>query len=477
MCVPWSNFSHPAASMGWDQYVHNDQQCAMTDIDTFRTPCATAQLQGATSFCSLSGVAGRLMFGGSLDLGGGPKDCNGSPSTTGDLALVKWSPQGSGIAFETGVSNAYAQATSPYPCNVDGWQPTLSDWAECMSFNNSPALNVSPYYTVTNGGSVDMGAMSDEFCALAGVTGRFDGSGESVSIAGGALGSGHYGNWVLSASDSKVGATALCVYYPSPNGRTFGVFRPSRGEWYTSHNNHTTVISDNFSAGWGRPGDLPVAGDWDGDGRSGVGVFRPGTGEWFFSNSENPVGALAWSIGPTQSWGAPGDFPIAGDWDGDGTITIGRFRPSTGEWFFSNSITNPQTDIQSPPWVGQPGDMPVAGDWDGDGRYGVGVFRPRNGQWYFSNSLSPATTAIGPKPGAPPPPWGQDGDLPIAGDWFGDRKPTIGVFRPSSGEWFFSNELAVPQTDIYLPGPWGVPGDYPIAAASSRLGWVSRWQL
>ena len=37
--------------------------------------------------------------------------------------------------------------------------------------------------------------------------------------------------------------------------------------------------------GWGLPGDLPVAGDWNGDGNDEVGVFR--NGAWFLDYNGN----------------------------------------------------------------------------------------------------------------------------------------------------------------------------------------------
>jgi len=54
---------------------------------------------------------------------------------------------------------------------------------------------------------------------------------------------------------------------------------------------------------WGVTGDLPVAGDYDGDGKSDSAVFRPSTGVWwiFQSSTATPLGV---------QWGASGDVPI-----------------------------------------------------------------------------------------------------------------------------------------------------------------------
>jgi hypothetical protein len=35
----------------------------------------------------------------------------------------------------------------------------------------------------------------------------------------------------------------------------------------------------------------------------------------------------------TFVYGSPGDIPFAGDWNGNGTDTVAVFRPSTGNWY------------------------------------------------------------------------------------------------------------------------------------------------
>ena len=126
------------------------------------------------------------------------------------------------------------------------------------------------------------------------------------------------------------------------------------------------------------PGDVPVVGDWNGDGRAKVGLFRQG---FFWILDYNGDGVFQQGIDKTYAvGGVAGDVPVVGDWNGSGTTKIGLFR----EGFFWILDTNGDGIIDN---VNQPGgdqafafggiadDVPVVGDWNADGRSKVGVFR------------------------------------------------------------------------------------------------------
>lgn len=194
-------------------------------------------------------------------------------------------------------------------------------------------------------------------------------------------------------------------------------------------------------------GDIAVAGDTNGDGIDTVSTFNSGV--WKISNFNVIVsGYGAGAI--TANFGLAGDLPVVGDWDGDGIETLGVYRPSAGQFFLSNSISNPQINFQLTFGIAE--DLPIAGDWDGDGIDSVGVFRPSAGQFFLTNDNIAApnidVTAF----------FGTNGDLPVGGDWDGNGIDSIGVWRPSTLEFFLSNNNSA-IADQFV---FGAAGDRPV---------------
>ena len=99
---------------------------------------------------------------------------------------------------------------------------------------------------------------------------------------------------------------------------------------------------------FGEPGDIPVVGDWDGDGRDGIGVVRGTT--WLLRNTP--------TAGPpdhTFEFGDADAIPVVGDWDGDGIVSPGRF--ADGVWKVTNRLTSTDPDLTFE--FGQAGDEPL----------------------------------------------------------------------------------------------------------------------
>jgi hypothetical protein len=155
------------------------------------------------------------------------------------------------------------------------------------------------------------------------------------------------------------------------------------GIWHLDSNGNRIYDAEDITATFGVSSDLPVVGDWIGDGQAKIGVFQPSTGTWYLDNSGNG----AFDAGDVSSYfGGSIDLPVAGDWDGDGKTNVGVFRSSTGTWYLDYNGNGGwgAGDVSS--YFGGSIDLPVAGDWNGDGAANIGVFRSSTGTWYLDNS-------------------------------------------------------------------------------------------
>jgi hypothetical protein len=210
-------------------------------------------------------------------------------------------------------------------------------------------------------------------------------------------------------------------------------------------NSNSTGVAD-IALGYGDPGDIPLAGNWDGVGGDSIGVYRPSTSTFYLRNSNSSGYADVSFV-----YGNPGDIPLVGNWDGVGGDSIGVYRPSTSTFYLRNSNSSGFADVSLT--YGNPGDMPLAGDWDGDHRDTVGVYRPSTGTFFLSN-FNPT--------GVPDQMvrFGNLGDVPLVGDWNGDGLDTIGVSRGTS---FFLRSSTDTSGVADLAFSFGDPGDAPVA--------------
>jgi hypothetical protein len=227
---------------------------------------------------------------------------------------------------------------------------------------------------------------------------------------------------------------------PSASGSdTIGVFRPGNGHVYLKNTN-TSGFAD-ITLNYGLPGDYPVAGDWDGNGTDTIGVYRNGV---FYLRNSNTVGFAEIAF----AFGALGDQPVAGDWNGDGIVTVGVYSNGVFSLRNNNSAGAPDVTFS----LGNPGDVAIAGDWNGDGLDTTGVFRPGNGALYLKNTNTSGFADIAFN-------YGVSGDKPVTGDWDNDGIDTIGIYR--NGSFYLRNSNTAGFADLIFA--LGNPGDMPIA--------------
>ncbi len=97
---------------------------------------------------------------------------------------------------------------------------------------------------------------------------------------------------------------------------------------------------------------VPVAGDWNGDGTSGIGTYTESTGTW--SLRETP------DAGParfTFVHGGSGHYPVTGDWDANGIETVGLKVMAGTTWLLTNSFASPATSFSFD--FGNANDLPL----------------------------------------------------------------------------------------------------------------------
>jgi hypothetical protein len=111
---------------------------------------------------------------------------------------------------------------------------------------------------------------------------------------------------------------------------------------------------------------LPVVGDWNGTGQGQIGVFLPRKGSWYLDSNGNGSLDRCRVDSCLGRFGMRGDLPAVGDWDAMGKVRIGVFRPRTGEWFLdmngNGKFDGCRVDACLGPF-GQAGDLPIAGKW------------------------------------------------------------------------------------------------------------------
>jgi len=215
---------------------------------------------------------------------------------------------------------------------------------------------------------------------------------------------------------------------------------------------------------YGDPGDIPLFGDWDGDGFDTPGMWRqgPGGGFAYLTNTLPPDGGSA-NAEFDFFFGDPGDEVFSGDWNGDGIDTLGINRG--GHIFLTD--TNGSGGLPVPTdydfWFGDPGDRAFGGDGDGNGKDAVFVYRGTTGLVYWTDQ-----TPVGPDVVAPTTDeffFGDPADSFVAGDWNADLVDTASIFRSSNTTVYWTNTnasggAAAPTDGSYV---WGTAGWTPVA--------------
>ena len=251
-------------------------------------------------------------------------------------------------------------------------------------------------------------------------------------------------------------------------------------------------VTDTFRIGG--KGDIPVFGDFDGDGRTDPAVVQPE----FDIDGDGVPDASRWVIFESGSnynarfvlFGASGrlDRPAPADFDGDGVTDIATFRansdlvPGAAQWFILPSATNSGYSVV----FGAPGgvDLPAPADYDCDGRADIATFRPVSdlipgaAQWFILPSGPNGDRYTTTNEGFPVV-FGAAGnaDQPVPADYNGDGRFDIAAFRsvsdlaPGSSQWFvLPSDGDAPNFASGFPLTFGLAGNIAAVTDYDRDG-------
>ena len=231
---------------------------------------------------------------------------------------------------------------------------------------------------------------------------------------------------IIPTDFNQSGADDLAVFVPQANGSA----------WYLQPRGVSPIIFGNAS-------ELPVPGDYNGDGFADATLYNPDNGNWRGRELMGPALSLA-----TQ-WGFSGAVPVPGDFNGDGVSDFAVYHRAVGNWYIRSSIGTTLAWAQN--WgFGQA--VPVPGDYNGNGKTDLAVYHRASGKWYVRQMNGPVIVS-----GLN---WGFSKAWAVPGDYDGDGKTDFAVYQRGTGRWFIRSSTGAV---LAWNRQWGFPGAQPVA--------------
>jgi hypothetical protein len=177
------------------------------------------------------------------------------------------------------------------------------------------------------------------------------------------------GLWIIPKSSSgytdyifkqwgQAGDIPLVVDFDADGKADIAYYRDGVWGVLTSSTNYDFGSALFFS--WGGPGLQPIVGDFDGDLATDLAYIVPSEGGQSAVYSIRLSGrnySIVGAVFVPAGFPALGDIPVVGDFDGDGSADPGIWRESQGAWIIPTSSSKYLQYIFTQ-W-GQPGDIPI----------------------------------------------------------------------------------------------------------------------
>jgi hypothetical protein len=228
--------------------------------------------------------------------------------------------------------------------------------------------------------------------------------------------------------------------------------------WYILRSSDNTYLARQFANNSPRSSDSPAPADYDGDGKTDLAVSTKS--DVVGSPSNFIILQSSTDSIVTSQWGVNIDTRVVADYDGDGKEDLAVYRYPRSftptvvpTWYIQQSTNSAIKAEQFGLYQVLSGnvDIPAQGDYDGDGKADIAVWRVSNGFWYWISSRDKSFNSYQ---------FGWNGDKPVPGDYDGDGKTDFAVFRPSNGTWYIQQ-----STKGFRAEQFGLATDIPIPNA------------
>lgn len=196
----------------------------------------------------------------------------------------------------------------------------------------------------------------------------------------------------------------------------------------------------NMAFGLGTKGSVPLVGNWSTTGTGRTGYYDPATGTFYLHNVSAKTPNVAVTFGPA------GMRPLIGDWNGTGLAGPGYYDPATGTFYLRQSLTasaSTPPDATIPFGPANGGVIPLAGNWGGGKRDSIGYYSPKTGTFTLA-TITSATTAKVYKSFR----FGGLNMIPVVGNWTGNKVDFVGYYNPGNATFYLRTALAAGNANI-----------------------------